>query len=187
MDSHRRFLIWIEILSLLLIVIGALNWGLVGLFGFNLVAWIAKTIGWKGFETLIYVIVGLAAVMHIISRDYYLTFLGDSVFPCGSLAQRIPDGADVEIEVLVDPNVNVIYWAAESGDKDMKNPWIAYQEYANAGVVRSDDHGFAKLRVRSPSTYKVGMIGMKKTLSRHIHYRVCKQPGWVGRVETVKV
>ena len=186
MDSHKLFLVWIEIISLLLIVIGALNWGLIGVFGFNLVAWIAKVIRWRGFETFVYILVGLAAVMHLMSRDYYLTFLGESVFPCGPLTQRIPEGADVEVEVLVEPNVNVIYWAAETGGKDLANPWIAYQENANAGVVRSDEHGFARLRVRSPSTYKVGLI-FKRSLDRHIHYRVCKKPGWVGRVETVKV
>lgn len=185
MDSHKRFLIWIEIITLFLIIIGAINWGLIGLFGFNLVALFAKAIGWKGLEPTVYILVGLAALIHILSRDYYLTFLGESVFPCGSLTQRIPEGADVEAEVLVEPNVNVIYWAAETGGKDLKNPWIAYQEYANAGVVKSDEHGFAKLRVRSPSTYKVGLLN--RTLPRHIHYRVCKHPGWMGRVETVKV
>lgn len=186
MDSHKRFLVWIEMLSLLLIVVGALNWGLIGVFGFNLVQWLAKTVGWKGLETLVYVLVGLSALLHIVSRDYYLTFLGECAFPCGSLTPRVPEGADTEVEVLVEPNVNVIYWAAESGGRDLKNPWIAYQQLANAGVAKSDSNGFAVLKVRSPATYKVGAL-FKRTLAAHIHYRVCKYPGWLGRVETVKV
>lgn len=186
MDGNKRFLIWIEFMSLILIIVGALNWGLVGLLNFNLVQWLAKVVRWNGLERVLYILVGLAALLHVVSRDYYLTFLGESVFPCGSLVERTPSGADTEVEVLVEPNVNVIYWAAESGDKDMKNPWIAYNDYANAGVSRSDAHGFARLKVRSPTTYKVGAL-FKRTLPAHVHYRVCKYPGWVGRVETIKV
>ena len=48
-------------IALALIIVGALNWGLVGLFSFDLVAWIAG-----GPETLlariIYVVVALAGI-----------------------------------------------------------------------------------------------------------------------------
>lgn len=53
-------------LTYLLIVIGALNWGLVGLFGFNLVSYLF------GFmpllEKAVYVVVGAAAVYEVIGH-----------------------------------------------------------------------------------------------------------------------
>jgi len=54
---------WLNVISMILVIIGAINWGLVGLFGFNLVAIIF------GFSPillkLIYIIVGLAGVYQI--------------------------------------------------------------------------------------------------------------------------
>ncbi len=48
---------------LVLVIIGALNWGLVGLFGFNLVNAIFG--GAPALESIIYVIVGLAGLYTI--------------------------------------------------------------------------------------------------------------------------
>jgi hypothetical protein len=53
-------------ISYILVIIGALNWGLYGMFGFNLVSWIfqgPRTIG----SIIIYVLIALAAVWLIIS------------------------------------------------------------------------------------------------------------------------
>lgn len=55
----------IKIVSYVLVIIGALNWGLVGLFDFDLVATI---FGDMTFLTrLVYVIVGLSAIVSAIS------------------------------------------------------------------------------------------------------------------------
>jgi uncharacterized membrane protein YuzA (DUF378 family) len=54
---------WLNVISMILVIIGALNWGLVGLFDFNLVAVIF------GFSPillkLIYIIVGLSGLYQI--------------------------------------------------------------------------------------------------------------------------
>lgn len=50
--------------ALILVVIGGLNWGLVGLFGFDLVAWLFVSIPIIG--TIIYILVGLAAIYMIV-------------------------------------------------------------------------------------------------------------------------
>lgn len=42
-----------------LVLVGALNWGLVGLFNFNLVT---ALLGGLGLETIAYILVGLSAV-----------------------------------------------------------------------------------------------------------------------------
>ena len=54
-------------ITLVLVVVGAINWGLVGLFSFNLVSAIFGSIGW--LENLVYILVGLSGLYMI----YYLT------------------------------------------------------------------------------------------------------------------
>lgn len=175
--------IWIEFISLGLIVIGALNWGLIGVINFNFVAWIAEHT-FLLLEPIVYTLVGVAALIHLFSRDYYLPFLGKCVYPCGSLTPKSPMDADVTIRVTVEPNVNVIYWAAEPDSKVIDNPWLAYSEYENTGVARSNEKGEAVLRVRKPAAYKVPGMLYEKTLKPHIHYRTCTMDGMLSRVET---
>ena len=55
-----RHLKEVDILALLLLVVGGLNWGLVGLFEFNLVAFILGQVAI--LERIVYVLVGLAAL-----------------------------------------------------------------------------------------------------------------------------
>ena len=50
-------------ICLALIIIGGLNWGLVGLFDFNLVNWICGGYNW--FSRIIYILVGAGAVCAI--------------------------------------------------------------------------------------------------------------------------
>ncbi len=53
--------IMIDRIALILSIIGGLNWGLVGIFQFDLVAWIGG--GQSGVVSrIIYIIVGLAAI-----------------------------------------------------------------------------------------------------------------------------
>ena len=53
----------IQKISLILTIIGALNWGLIGLFNFNLVD---SLFGVDSFlSMLIYILVGLAGIIHI--------------------------------------------------------------------------------------------------------------------------
>ena len=54
-----------DIASLIIMVIGAINWGLVGLFKFDAVAWLCG--GQAGIiSRIIYIIVGLAGIWGII-------------------------------------------------------------------------------------------------------------------------
>lgn len=48
-------------IMLILVIIGGLNWGSIGIFGFDIVAWIC---GGQGsiFARIIYTIVGIAAI-----------------------------------------------------------------------------------------------------------------------------
>lgn len=183
MSSSDSVKIWLELVSLMFLVIGGMILGIKGLINKNILKVISKYT-FKRLKVVVYIIIGISALVHIVSRDYYLPFLGKAAYPCGSLVEKIPQNADTGITIQVDPNVNVIYWASEPNDRIQQNPWIAYQEYSNAGVVKSDERGFATLKVRNPSSYKIpnGKVNLP-----HIHYRVCKYAGMVGRIETVKL
>jgi len=127
-------------------------------------------------------------IYNIFNRNFYLPFLGRSVYPCGALAEKIPRGADTTVTVHVKPNVNVIYWASEptaQEDQPIDNPWDAYANYDNSGVVRADAQGKAVLHFRNPSIYQVGL--MNRTLKQHIHYRECRHPGMLSCVKTINL
>lgn len=176
--------IWFDLVSLFLVVLGALNWGLYGVFGFNAVEWVAKHTS-SVVEPIVYAVIGVAAIVHMFSRDYFLPFLGQMAYPCGSLTPKTPYDANTSVTITVEPNVNVVYWASEPDAKVVDNPWLAYSEYENTGVARSDEKGKVTLKVRTPSAYKVPRMGMEKTLNPHIHYRTCTMSGMLSRVETV--
>lgn len=63
---------WIDKLALVLLIIGGLNWGLVGIFSFDLVAWIFGGQG-AALSRVVYIIVALSAAWCI-----SLLFRGDS-------------------------------------------------------------------------------------------------------------
>ncbi len=50
----------VNIIALVLIIVGGLNWGLIGLFDFNLVSAIFGVDSW--FTNLVYILVGVAAI-----------------------------------------------------------------------------------------------------------------------------
>ena len=63
-EKHREEGFFLDKLALTLMIIGGLNWGLVGIFGFDLVAW---ALGGQGsiFARIVYILVALAAIWAI--------------------------------------------------------------------------------------------------------------------------
>ena len=60
---------WLHWITWVLIIVGALNWGLVGLGGFMGASWnlVAMLLGsWPTLEWLVYVLVGLSAVYELV-------------------------------------------------------------------------------------------------------------------------
>ena len=51
---------WIDYTTLTLVIIGAINWGLVGFFKFDLVAYLFGSLSW--ISRIIYVLVGLSGL-----------------------------------------------------------------------------------------------------------------------------
>jgi uncharacterized membrane protein YuzA (DUF378 family) len=168
--------------AMVLLIVGGINWLLVGLFDINLVTGI---FGNGFFSTLVYTLVGVSAIAIMLDRDTYLPFLGPMVAPCSVLENRDPPGATREVKVTVEPNVKVIYWAAEPAAENLKqiNSWKqAYLNYDNAGVATSNGEGIAVLKIREPQGYKVPLKGR---LQPHVHYRVCGEAGWMGKINSL--
>lgn len=169
-------------IAMVLLIVGGLNWLLVGLFQMDLV----KTIFGKGLVAKsIYILVGLAALAIMCDRDTYLPFLGPTVLPCASLPDRTPPGASKMVTISAPPGSKILYWAAEPKMESLKQvqDWkVAYANYENAGVATTDSNGQAVLKVREPQGYVVPFKGL---LEPHIHFRICESSGMLGRVKTL--
>jgi uncharacterized membrane protein YuzA (DUF378 family) len=189
--KEKTFEIYLYMVCVILLIIGGLNWGLIGAFNFNLVQLINNyTFNSPIFENAIYITVGLASLYLSTKRNFYLPFLGDMVLP-PSLLKDI-NNKEANISTIVDaPNADmVIYWAAEKlpeGEIDgAKFAYDAYDKYTNSGVSQVVS-GKALLKVSCPQTYWVNKWGIKKTLPKHLHYRLVYPTGWVSEIKTVKL
>ena len=185
MDDYTptRQLWWgltLRMIGSVLLVLAGLNCLSAGLFDYCFIGKIGKP-----WSQILYILIGVAALLFAFDRDYYLSFLGRCATPCASLTERVPDGASIQVSVRVPPNAKVLYWAAEPEDHIVDNPWSAYRGYDNSGVVVADSTGLAVLKVRSPAQYQVG--AMHTTLARHVHYRYCENGGMTSPVYTVKL
>lgn len=175
---------WIYKLAMILIMVGASNVAMVGLFRVNI---IRSVLGDGFLSNLLYILIGSSALYLMFHRDTYLPFLGSTIVPCTVLEAREPPGATKEIQIVVEPNKKVIYWAAEPRPEtqhDLQNWDKAYGSYENTGVTMSNANGIAILKVREPQAYRVPMRGR---LESHIHYRVCGEPGWMSEIKTVQI
>jgi uncharacterized membrane protein YuzA (DUF378 family) len=168
--------------AMVLLIVGGINWFLVGALNVNVVqAILGKNFVSRG----IFVLVGIAALVIAFDRDTYLPFLGETIMPCSAIQERTPPGATVSMQVQVEPNAKVLYWAAEPETERLEsvNDWRkAYLSYENAGVVKADSSGIATLKVRKPQPY---LVPWKGRLEPHIHFRICGERGFLSRVKTV--
>ena len=140
------------------------------------------------FAAVVAVLMAAAALYVGLNRDTYLPFLGETVLPCSLLKEQVPEHADTEVTVSgLTPGAKVLYWAAEPATQglDRLKGWQqAYLEFANAGVARVSADGHVVLRIRRPQPYTVPLKGR---LEAHVHWRVCKDGGMVGPVQTTQV
>lgn len=177
---------------LYLIVIGALNWGLVGIFDFDLVKNFGNLFGPDTgdiISRIIYITVALSAIVLIIQRDTSLPFLGRTVIPQPMTDYKPPGELKTKIIKNLPPNVKVIYWAALPSDKIVDNPEDAYGNYSNQGVTTTDANGNAVLEVQNPASYKIPSHydPFKGTLKPHIHYRYWDTAGMASRLFTLQL
>jgi len=179
--SYTKHLIFL--VSIGLLVASALNWFFLAIFDVNAL----ETLFGTTIARVLYILVGIAAISIMFFRDSYLPFLGPMVAPCSVLQNREPPGATKSVKILVPANRKVVYWAAEPASenlKSVKTALEAYQKYENAGVTTANADGVAILKVRDPQSYTVPFMGK---LESHVHYRVCGDSGFMGRVNTAYI
>lgn len=179
----------IHMLYVALLVIGGLNWGSVGLFNYNFVEGLNKmTINSTLLVRTIYVIVGISALLLMFDRNFYLPFLGKTVMPT-SIKEYKQDNTNMSIELEIPENmahdvVKIQYWAANSSDKIVNDPYTAYGDYQNAGVANVVN-GKATLNLNCPTNYKVNKFGIMDTvLPKHVHYRYINKNGMTSELMT---
>jgi hypothetical protein len=167
--------VWLEIITLTIIVVGTLFMSFKALlFDRDIPI----------FQKILYGVVALSAMAHVLSRDYYLRFLGQCALPCEELTEKVPANADSVTDFNIgESNKNIIYWAAEENAEIVDAPMKAYGKWSNSGVTRSDENGNVTMKFRYPAQYKVPHKP-GGPLKPHIHYRVCQGGGMIGRVQT---
>lgn len=168
-----------------LVIIGGINWLVVGIAGTDLL----KDLIGRRYSAYLYITVGIATLLLAFRRDVYLPFLGQTLVPAAALELKTPQGANESVSITTRPGAKVLYWAAEpdpnGGDKVIKAWNEAYGKNENSGVVKAAEDGKAILRIRGPpQAYRVPMKGR---LEPHVHFRVEEDHGMLGRVQTAYV
>ena len=181
----------IHLICAIIILIGAINWGSIGLFGLNLVKQLNDvTFQSTSFEQLIYILVGLAGLYMLFSRTYYLPFLGKTVMPPSALPEyttKSQTAKTFELDGLEDAKL-VVYWAAKPKSSDVMTSYQeAYDDYSNYGVSKVEN-GKATIKVECPQQYFVNKFGIKKSvLPKHVHYRTIHSNGIFSEIKTMNV
>lgn len=181
----------IYIILKILVILGALNWGLIALDKkFNVVELFSNLFPLEYHEFIekfIYTTIALSAVYVMIQRKTYLPFLDASFVPINKYLSESKK-KDIEFEVIINAKGGdkVIYWAANKGNKDdktIKHYLKAYGEYENSGISLVGKDGNAKLYVKCPQKY---YVQFKKIIPKHIHYRVIYKDK-MGSVKTINL
>lgn len=166
-------------MSISFVLIGGLNWGLIGTIQWNAL----QAIFGLYVSRILYILIGVSALILFVRRDTYLPFLGETVLPCSAIQERIPDHADTEILLHgLQPGAKILYWASEPATQGLASiqTWKqAYFDFANAGVAVVDGGGHVILRIRTPQPYTVPLWGR---IERHVHWRQCEDGGMLGPV-----
>jgi uncharacterized membrane protein YuzA (DUF378 family) len=168
----KEYMIYSSMIGRLLLVLGGLNYLFITLFGgYN--QYVTQLTTTSPYLTnAIAIGIGLAALMFLFDRNYYLSFLGPCVFP---IAGQNEDQSSNQISLKLTglpSNVNVVYWGAKESKNAVSGYKEAYGNYTNSGVVTTNNRGEALIKVSCPGQYSIKKFGMlEKQLPKHIHYR----------------
>ncbi len=183
---------WVKMLMKVVMIIGALNWGSIGLTGTNLVE---QFLPQRNFQRVVYLLVGLAGLFCLWMLVRKMTggggckkrmLFSPSLLPTRLIGDSELEGEGVQqLPIQVQPGQKVIYWAAaEDEDADPQTVQEVHQAYGdgqNSGSTVADEQGRAVLKFHVPQAYTV-RSKMKKP---HVHYRLVLGPNMLGPVMTM--
>mgnify|MGYP001188554949 CR=1 FL=1 len=139
----------------------------------------------------LYILITIAVIYFLFKRNFYLPFLGRTVYPCDNMLETTPliEGYPIKTKTVQTkyPNKKIIYWAAMPGKNTKKTPEDAYKKFENQGIAKSNSKGKVEFTYYKPVGYFVNRFGFEKELKPHIHYRACLGNGMLSQIEKVDV
>jgi len=181
------YYMYLQILSKILLVIGAINYFFIYSFQkniFNTITtneYILKALG---------ISIGLSGIYYLTKRDFYLPFLGPTYLPFPQSKDEKLNGKLVSVEINdLPPNATVIYWAAKGSDEIIKDPKEAYKGFGSSGIIKANEKGTISFQIICPASYTIKSkipFMQNKTLKNHVHYRYEDplNPGMFSNVKT---
>lgn len=169
---------------LLVVIVGAINWGL-SVLDINVVDYLSKTLNQIigidfQFDTIIYLFIAISGIK-LLSRNNFLPFLGKTVVPTSLVPIKNNKFNKEKVVVKVKPNSKVMYWAAKKMKDEKQIVWKAYDDYENSGVTIADKNGNATLILEKGSGY---IVPGGKYIKPHVHYRYELSPGMFSEIKT---
>lgn len=178
---------YLTLFAKLLLVLGGLNYLFISTINVDIFSYLTR---YPMILRIIMLFIGLSALYFVFDRDYYLSFLGQTVIPIAQKDSKIVLENLKQIKLSgLPPNTTVLSWGAkESNLGKIFDSYIqAYGDYSNTIVSKTNEDGEVIIELPCPSSYYVpGKFGMMKRLNRHIHYRyeLPKYKGMFSRVYT---
>lgn len=171
---------------ILLILFGAFNLAMIGIFDINLIKEFSSLFGniHDYVERGIYILIGMFALLFLLNSHIYSPFLGNAEFP-EPLHDYSPVITGDKIEHTINnlkPNTKILYWGAISSDKIFENPIDAYGDSSNQGVATTDNNGNVTIILNKPGIYKYPGKGK---LKRHFHYRYWEANSMSSSLNTI--
>jgi hypothetical protein len=180
MMSKTYKIILLKMIMLVLVFIVATN-GVLSNYGFNAFNKFDSMIG-IDVSKLIYFITGISIILLATNKYTWLPFLGDTVIP-SILIPETKNVGDTTIKIKITPNTKVAYWSALPSTNKKPYVDIAYGNYSNAGVSKSDKDGIATLTFNKGTGY---IVPSGKFIKPHIHYReLTTEYSMIGPVKTI--
>lgn len=179
-------------ISLIIVLIGGLNWFFIGSTGFNFIKFLIEKITGntnRNLNKIVYLIIGICTLYLLIfqQRHMFLSFLDETVMPPTIFQSQTNISSNAKMSINAPNGLKVIYWGANAvkpNFDNIKNWQEAYDGYKNSGVVDVVNDK-AEINFSIPVRYRVGLFNM--LLDRHIHYRILYPNGVISRVHTKKI
>lgn len=135
------------------------------------------------FVKIMFGLLGVFGIFKLTDRDFFLPFLGDTVFPQSLIEDKTVYNYDMTVQLSnLPPFTKVIYWASMPSKTDtLQLPWTAYQKYKNSGATTTNKNGVAFLKIKTPQPYKTPF---GRVLQPHVHYRYFLTNGMLSKVYT---
>lgn len=178
-ETKQDMVLYMMLMSLSLV--GAINWGLIGYFNFDMLGFIKD----NTIRKFVLSLIGMSGLILFFMRDTHLPFLGRTILPDVFIADKKPISDEFVLKVKLKPNTKVIYWASnkciENCDK-LVNYKQAYNKYKNSGTTTTDENGFAHFYLEEPQRY---FVKGGKMINRHVHFRYVEMNGVLSRIYTI--